>query len=394
MLERPHEAVQIEPLRLRIPGVTAVHRNRKLRRSRPAAVDRARIVFHPLPISGQPVERPAVDVTARSRAHVHEQIAAARNMVDQHLDAHARTLPAHFVPEISPRAREGLTPLPDHRIPLRVDHAFVGRVLFRRLDVAGAGQVEPVVDDDSGLKPVDECVQLLRLPVVAPLAVLAGVGEVEPDDVHLAVVRQKFRHLVAHVLRIPLHIPCRIEFRDLLRRKIPQRVNPVDREIRMMPVEQRIVESHFQPLPPECVDNLAQKVTTDGRVRHLVIGVFRIPEAEPLVVFGRDDEIFHPRLARSLRPRFRIEQIGIEHLEVDLVSLIRNPFGMAHPLMPRRKRIESPVNEHPEPVMHEPSRIAFSHFSISFAFEKNRAVDYIVRDFMSFYNILSMNKVK
>ena len=93
MLERPAEEMQVEPFRLRIVRVATVTRRDEFRRSLPAAINGPRIVFHPEGVCIQTIHRPLVDVATGRRADVHQQVAAARHMVDQHLDAHFRRFP-------------------------------------------------------------------------------------------------------------------------------------------------------------------------------------------------------------------------------------------------------------------------------------------------------------
>ena len=54
-----------------------------------------------------------------------------------------------------------------------------------------------------------------------------------------------------------------------------------------------------------------------------VICMFGIPEAEAVVVFGGDDEIFHPRVFCGLCPKGRVVEVGVELFEISLV--IRAP---------------------------------------------------------------------
>ena len=140
----------------------------------------------------------------------------------------------------------------------------------------------------------------------------------------------------------------------------------VDREVGMVPVEQRIVEADPQPLGPERVDHLPQQIATGRGVGRLVIGVLRIPEAETFMMLGGDHKILHSGLSGRARPLRRTKQIGIEEIEIDLIILVRDHFTAANPLVPARHRIESPVNEHPESIVNKPGRIAFSHDSDPF----------------------------
>lgn len=64
--------------------------------------------------------------------------------------------------------------------------------------------------------------------------------------------------LIAHILRIAAHIPVFIlggRFRPL-----PIRVEAVNGKIGMVPVDQGIIEADSEPLRPECIGQLPQKI--------------------------------------------------------------------------------------------------------------------------------------
>src|SRR5882757_7691727 len=58
--------------------------------------------------------------------------------------------------------------------------------------------------------------------------------------------------------------------------------------------------------------------------------------------------VFHAGTARRPCPSRRVEQIGIEVVEIRLVLLVGQPFMVFHPLMPRRQRVKPPMNEQTE----------------------------------------------
>lgn len=66
---------------------------------------------------------------------------------------------------------------------------------------------------------------------------------------------------------------------------------------------------------------------------------------------------------------------------------------IANPLVPRGQRVKSPVNEHSEPVVHEPPGIAFSHFSSPVVFDKSGRCLYLTMKY-DFFNTYAMNKVE
>ena len=146
-------------------------------------------------------------------------------------------------------------------------------------------------------------------------------------------------------------------------------MNAVHSEIRMVPVDQRIVETDFESLRTECIDHFPQQITSAFRIRNLVIGIFRIPHAEAFMMLCGNDEIFHSGFTRRLRPLLRIEEIRIEVIKVFLVILVGDFLVMSDPFVTCRHGVEPPVNEHAESVLDEPFRIAASklaHNPVSF----------------------------
>ena len=124
-----------------------------------------------------------------------------------------------------------------------------------------------------------------------------------------------------------------------------------------------MIKTDLEPFCAESIDDLAEQIAPAWSVRDFVIRVFRVPHAEPFMVFRRNDEIFHSCLARGFRPFLRIEKIGVELFKIFFVVLVRNFFIIADPFMSSRHGIEPPVNEHSEPVVREPACVAFSEIS-------------------------------
>ena len=331
-----------------------------------AAVDGAAVVFHPAGVGGEGGFGAVVEVAAGGGAYVHEEVAADGDGVDEHLDEHFGALPGCFVAVVAPGAGEGLAGFPcDEFTGLRVADPFLRLVLFGGPEILfdfGA-----VVYDYAGLETAGCGYELFGFPVILALALhpflaggglVAGVGEVEPEDVYLAVVRQELGDLISHVLGVLVHIAA---FRLLFGvRIVTARVEHINREFGMMPVDQRVVETDVQSLGAESVDILADKVASRRSVRALIIGVLRVEHAEALMMLCREDDILHPRSLGLTRPFLRVVEVGIEVLEVLLVLLLGGALKILHPLMARGKRIESPMDEHTETVMSEPFSIAGS----------------------------------
>ena len=229
-------------------------------------------------------------------------------------------------------------------------------------EVALAGQVEAVVHERVRRELVHQVEQPAALPRVAPLAGEAAVGaarvgEVEPEDVDLSVLRQELGHLVAHELRVLADVALPVQVRRVL--AVAQGVEDVDRVLRVVPVLERVVEADAEPLGAEGVDDRAEQVAARGRVRRLEFRELRIPEAEAVVVLGGHDEVLHPRLAGEARPGARVELVRVEALRVAVVDLVGDLLRRADPLVLGGHRVEAPVHEEAEAGLLEPGDAVF-----------------------------------
>ena len=76
------------------------------------------------------------------------------------------------------------------------------------------------------------------------------------------------------------------------------------------------------------------------------------------MVLRGQNGVFHARRFRLTRPFARIEQIGIEMLEVFVVFFLGNALAGLDPFVARGHRIKPPVNEHSKAVAGEPCGVA------------------------------------
>ena len=130
----------------------------------------------------------------------------------------------------------------------------------------------------------------------------------------------------------------------------------VDREIGMMPIDERIVEPDANPLGAERIAEFLYDVAPERGVRDLVVRELRVPEAESLMVFRRKDGVFHSGRLRRLRPLLRIEEVGVEILEILVVFLLADAVRHLLPLAFGRERIEPKVDEHSEAALSPPGK--------------------------------------
>ena len=221
-------------------------------------------------------------------------------------------------------------------------------------------QVEPVVEDDIWLQLAYEAEQFPALPVVVSLAAAVGLGiaEIKPQHIHLAISCQQFAHLCVEIGGVLGLIATDIQLHTVWVVAVGTDVR-ILHELRMVPVDQRMIQAHAQPLVAEGVHHGAQQVAARRRVDRGVAGLLRIPEAEPFVVLGGDDEIFHAGLRGGARPQRRIVEIGVEACEVlPVVDVIRDALVVADPLVPCRQGVQPPMDKEAETVPDKPARVA------------------------------------
>ena len=348
--------MDVQPARVRIVGEPAVLWDRELRRRLRAAVDRATVTAHPVAHAAQAVQGATVQLAPPGRADVEQQVAALADGVRQHADQLAHALPGGFVTMVAPGAGEGLARLPGDRHAVHLDPAL-RLPLLRGLDVPAVVQVQAVVEQHARLQLADGPVEPRAVPLVTALGVAAaaGIAEVAPQHVDPAELREQLAHLAVQVLDVAALIARAVH--RLALRVVALRVDVVDHEVGVVPVDQRVVEADPQPSAAEGVHHRMQQVLAVRRARGLVIGERAVPQAEALVMLAGDHEVAHAGAGGGVRPHAGIVEVGIEAVEVPLVDLVRDLLLVLDPLVPGRQRVQPPVDEHAEAVVHEPRRV-------------------------------------
>src|SRR6266540_7233269 len=112
VLERPGKDMHIEFFA--VLGQTAILWGAELALG--ATVNRGSMAFHPVAIDTQGFEGARVESAERSRTDVHQQVAAARDGINQQHDELLRAFPGIFVTMIAPGAAKGLAGFPDDRL--------------------------------------------------------------------------------------------------------------------------------------------------------------------------------------------------------------------------------------------------------------------------------------
>ena len=127
-----------------------------------------------------------------------------------------------------------------------------------------------------------------------------------------------------------------------------------------MPVHQRVVEADAQAFGASRLDVLLHQVAPAGLFRRAIIRVFRIEQAETLVVLGGHHHVLLPGAFGEPRPlpgdvRLRVEALGELH-----VLGKRNRLLLQHPLAAAQHAVQAPVNEHAELSLMPPLHAAFA----------------------------------
>ena len=117
--------------------------------------------------------------------------------------------------------------------------------------------------------------------------------------------------------------------------------------VRMRPVQQGIVEPHFQSPLARFLDKRRQDVAA-GRclLRDAEIGGPGVPKGDAVVVFGRDNRVFRTALPDEVRPIGRVVLRGCEPVLLGHVLLVGKVFVVKGPAFGHAVHgIDSPMDE-------------------------------------------------
>ena len=358
------EQMHIQAASIHALGIAAVCRSSKFRFGHGAAINGTAVVLHPVSIHLKRFFGAVIQITSAGGTYIHQQVAAAGDGVDQHADEHFRGFPGLLVPIVAPGAGKGLTGLPGDKLScFRMGHPLSWLILFRRPEILVDSR--PVVDDDAGLERTGEIDELFSLPVVLSLALHPGpvsgsvvvtVGEIKPQDVDFSVIGQKLCNLIAHILCVLLHVAALALLEGI--RIIPAGMVHVDGKLRMMPVDQGIVESDTEPLRPEGVHIFTHQIPAAGSIGGLVIRIFAVKQTEALMMLGGQNRVFHARGLCLPRPVTGIAEIRIEMFKIEVIFLLRNFLTGFDPFMACGQCVKTEVDEHSETVMGKPCGVA------------------------------------
>ena len=120
-----------------------------------------------------------------------------------------------------------------------------------------------------------------------------GVGIVKPEQVDLPVIRNQLLHLSVHVGQIAV----KVDFFILEGGVIPHGMVhiAVFGEIRVMPVDEGIVQPYPQSLGSDSLHKFPYQIPSAERAGAFVVRPFGIEQAEAVVVLGGQHYVLHPR---------------------------------------------------------------------------------------------------
>ena len=132
-------------------------------------------------------------------------------------------------------------------------------------------------------------------------------------------------------------------------------MNGVDVELRMVPVNDRVVEADPHAGFAARVHVFAHDVTAERRVGYLVVRGLRVPHAEALMVLRGQDHVLHAGRLGPRHPLLGVVAVWVEALHVSGFVVFRPDVLVAlHPFVPSQRRIESEVDEHSKPGLCPP----------------------------------------
>jgi len=138
---------------------------------------------------------------------------------------------------------------------------------------------------------------------------------------------------------------------------VASRVQAIHGELRVMPIDDGMVEAEAEALVAEGVHQRVEDVALGRSVGGLVVGQRRVPQAEAVVVLAGGDDVLHAGVLCFLRPNGRIVEVGVKVIEVLLVVLVGDSLVVLDPLVAGGDGVDSPVDEQPEAIVGKPGSI-------------------------------------
>ena len=217
-----------------------------------------------------------------------------------------------------------VTPRPIHRhtgLPISANtvHRYL---LFWSAKVTGglticetthsrSASINTVIDDHvwlQGSTIVVEVLTTLMVPSVLPLTI-------KPHHSRL-ILGNDLLQLGLHVSHVSLKISSG---------SWPLIPSLARQEVRMMPIQNRMISTELNPLSTTLFREFFQRITLKLRVPNMPSALLTRPNGKPLMVFACDDNIFH---ARSFRRTNNLLSIEIDRIKLLLQGL---PISRSYP---------------------------------------------------------------
>ena len=234
---------------------------------------------------------------------------------------------------------------------------MVGRgVALGERAVALAGDLEAVIGDDLRLQLAHHAHELGCAPgFAAHLHAVDGriVGEVEPQQVELAVVGAQLAHLLVHVVEIAVEVTLLVTAGNGV---IAQRGLAVAilREVGVVPVDERVVQANLQTLGAEGLEELGDDVAPEGGFGRFPVGGLRVIQAKAVVVLCGEHGVLHAGLTRGARPGASIEGIRVELIEIRSIQFLGHFLVAANPFSASGDRVQTEMKEKTEAIVQVP----------------------------------------
>ena len=356
-------------------GIPTPIRLRKLRAA--AAVDALAVAGHPCADLVKQLAALRGETPGRVRPDVQNHVSALADAFDQLADQHGCGLVIRVIGHIAPVVVHGCAQLPRDALTADVTDALrrqkllgtdeipavICRAFRDKTSKALAAGLEPIIHDDLRLVTAYHLHQLRGPP---RLAAQRTVGKIEPENVDFSVLCDQFLNLPVHIGKVAVKIDLFVLIGGVPAHRVVGVI--VFREIRMVPVEQGVVKPHAQPLGADCFHKFPYQIAPTGSVRALVIRQCGVKQAEPVVMLRRQHDILHPGPLCPPRPVSGIIGFCGKLPHIALILRRRHPCPAHVPFAAPGDRVESPVQEHPEPGLLKPPHpfFSFRHCRCSF----------------------------
>ncbi len=185
---------------------------------------------------------------------------------------------------------------------------------------------------------------------------------IKPHHPDLSVIGQEFFDLSFHIVHVP------IEVRSFSRACFPTAPREI---IGMMPVHDRMVPADLYVLSVTFLREFFQDVASErSGIHYVIICHSGLEETESVMMLACYNYIFHASIFGRFHPLLCIELFWIKLVRKLFIIFDRDlsrsqyPFGMIGLFLPfpSRDRIQSPMNEQPEPGFPPPGHALFVLF--------------------------------